>query len=185
MFNSPVGSGECRVSAASGDVAVEHAEELHVRSASGDVTGRTVAGDASGHAPRPGDVRLESVDGSAELSTASGDIDVNQVADEARVRSASGDVVVKVADGSVSVRTASGDVRIGVVRRGIVEVDSASGDVEVGVADGIAAWLDVQAMSGRVSSTLEATDTPGDDTETVSIHAQTLSGDIILRRAPN
>jgi hypothetical protein len=72
-----------------------------------------------------------------------------------------------------------------VVRRGIVEVDTASGDVEVGIATGTAAWLDVQALSGRVSSTLEATDTPGHDAETVTIHAHTLSGDITLRRAPN
>jgi DUF4097 and DUF4098 domain-containing protein YvlB len=172
------------VASASGDVAVEHADELQVRSASGDVTGRSIGGNTS-VTTASGDVRLESVDGSAELSTASGDIDVNRVADEARVRSASGDVVIKVAGGSVNVRTASGDVRIGVVRRGIVEIDTASGDVEVGVAAGTAAWLDVQAISGRVSSALEATDTPSDDAETVSIHAHTLSGDITLRRAPN
>jgi DUF4097 and DUF4098 domain-containing protein YvlB len=176
--------GRSSVNTASGDVAVEHAEELHVRTASGDVSGRKVAGDTE-VTTASGDVRIESVDGAAELSSASGDIEVNQVGDEARVRSASGDVVIKAAGGSVNVRTASGDVRLDVVRRGIVEVDTASGDVEVGIATGTAAWLDVQALSGRVSSTLEATDTPGDDAETVTIHAHTLSGDITLRRAPN
>jgi DUF4097 and DUF4098 domain-containing protein YvlB len=174
--------GRVSVSAASGDVAVEHAEELHVRTASGDVTGRKIAGDTE-VTTASGDVRLESVQGSAEFSTASGDIDVGHVADETRARSASGDVNVKVVGGSVSVRTASGDVRVGVVRRGIVEIDSASGDVEVGVPTGTAAWLDVQALSGRVTSALEPTGTPGDDADTVSIHAHTLSGDISLRRA--
>jgi DUF4097 and DUF4098 domain-containing protein YvlB len=176
--------GRVAVNSASGDVAAEHAEELRVRSASGDVTGRAVGGDASVNTAS-GDLRLESIDGSAELATASGDIDVGRVAGDARVRSASGDVVIKAADASVGVRTASGDIRIDVLRRGNVEIDTASGDVELGVATGTAAWLDVQALSGRVSSTLEPTDTPGDDTETVSIHAHTLSGDIDLRRAPN
>ena len=99
------------------------------------------------------------------------------------MRSASGDVAVREADGSVNVRTASGDVRIESVRRGTVEIDSASGDVDVAVAVGTAAWLDVQALSGSVSSSLDPTDAPGDDAETVSIHAHTLSGDIRIRRA--
>ena len=132
-----------------------------------------------------GDLRVDSIGGSAELATASGDVDVNHVAGDARIRSASGDVEVRAADGSVSVRTASGDIRIGVVRRGVVEIDSASGDVAVGVATGTAAWLDVQALSGGVSSSLEPSDSPGDDAETVSIHAHTLSGDIRVHRAPN
>jgi Putative adhesin len=176
--------GRVEVSTASGDVALEHADELHVRTASGDVTGRSVGGNASVNTAS-GDLRLESIDGSAELATASGDIDVGSVAGEARVRSASGDVVVKAADGSAGVRTASGDVRIDMIRRGSVEIDTASGDVELGVAKGTAAWLDVQALSGKVSSTLEPTDAPADDADKVSIHAHTLSGDITLHRAPN
>ena len=87
------------------------------------------------------------------------------------------------ADGSVTVRTASGDVRVGSVRRAAVEIDTASGDVEIGVAAGTAAWLDVQALSGSVSSALDAADAPDDDAETVAIHAHTLSGDVRVRRA--
>jgi Putative adhesin len=176
--------GHVEVNSASGDVALEHADELHVRTASGDVAGRSVGANASVNTAS-GDLRLESIDGSVELASASGDVEVGHVVGDARVRSASGDVVVKAADGSIGVRTASGDIRIDVLRRGSAEIDTASGDVELGVATGTAAWLDVQALSGRVSSTLEPTDTPGDDTETVSIHAHTLSGDIDLRRAPN
>ncbi len=183
-FSSSAGSGASNSALRQARFPSNTPNALHVRTASGDVTGRSVGGDASVNSAS-GDLRLESIDGSAELATASGDIDVGLVAGDARVRSASGDVVIKAAEGSVGVRTASGDVRVDVLRRGSVEIDTASGDVELGVATGTAAWLDVQALSGRVSSTLEPSDTPGDDTETVSIHAHTLSGDIDLRRAPN
>jgi hypothetical protein len=176
--------GRVSVSSASGDVAVEHADELQVRTASGDVSCQSVDGDAS-ITTASGDVRLETIAGSVELSTASGDVDVAHIVGDARVRSASGDIGLKEADGSVTVRTASGDIRVDSIRRGTTEIDSASGDVDVGIALGTAAWLDVQALSGTVSSTLDPTDAPGSDAETVSIHAHTLSGDIRVRRAPN
>ena len=176
--------GEVSVSTASGDVAIEHASALRVRTASGDVWSRSVDGNAS-VSTASGDARLDTVAGSAELSTASGDISMIHITGDARIRTASGDVGVKEADGSVTVRTASGDIGIGSVRRHAVEIDSASGDVEIGVAAGTAAWLDVQALSGSVSSSLDPADAPGDDTETVSIHAHTLSGDVLIRRAPH
>ncbi len=174
--------GAVAVSSASGDVAIEHAAQLQVRSASGDVSCQSVVGNAT-VSTASGDARLETVAGSAEFQTASGDAYLSHVGGDARLRSASGDVAVREADGSVNVRTASGDVRIESVRRGTVEIDSASGDVDVAVAVGTAAWLDVQALSGSVSSSLDPTDAPGDDAETVSIHAHTLSGDIRIRRA--
>jgi DUF4097 and DUF4098 domain-containing protein YvlB len=174
--------GLVAVSTASGDVAIEHAAELQVRTASGDVACRSVNGSASVNTAS-GDVRVDVVSGAAELATASGDVAVSHVLGDARVRSASGDVGLDRADGSVTVRTASGDVRVGSVRRAAVEIDTASGDVEIGVAAGTAAWLDVQALSGSVSSALDAADAPDDDAETVAIHAHTLSGDVRVRRA--
>jgi DUF4097 and DUF4098 domain-containing protein YvlB len=174
--------GLVAVTTASGDVAIEHAAELQVRTASGDVACRSVDGSASVNTAS-GDVRVDVVSGSAELATASGDVAVSHVLGDARVRSASGDVGLDRADGSVTVRTASGDVRVGSVRRAAVEIDTASGDVEIGVAAGTAAWLDVQALSGSVSSALDAADAPDDDAETVAIHAHTLSGDVRVRRA--
>lgn len=176
--------GRAAVSSASGDVAIEHAGELQVRTASGDVSCRSVGGNAS-VSTASGDAHLGTIAGSAELSTASGDVDVTQIAGDARARSASGDIGLREAGGSVTARTASGDIRIDSIRRGSAEIDSASGDVDLGVALGTAAWLDVQALSGTVSSTLDPADAPGDDAETVSIHAHTLSGDIRVRRATN
>ena len=174
--------GLVAVSTASGDVAIEHAAELQVRTASGDVACRSVDGSASVNTAS-GDVRVDVVSGSAELATASGDVSVSHVLGDARVRSASGDVGPREG-------RRFGDRADGVWRRPCrlrparaVEIDTASGDVEIGVAAGTAAWLDVQALSGSVSSALDAADAPDDDAETVAIHAHTLSGDVRVRRA--
>jgi hypothetical protein len=175
--------GRVEISSASGDVAIEHAAELSARTASGDLACRSVGGGAT-VTTASGDTRVETIGGSAQLSTASGDVSVDRVDGDTRVRTASGDVGVGRAGGSVTARTASGDVRVGSVTTGTVQIDSASGDVEIGVVAGTAAWLDVQSLSGTVSSSLDATDAPGDQADTVSIHAHTLSGDVHIRRAP-
>jgi DUF4097 and DUF4098 domain-containing protein YvlB len=176
--------GRVSITTASGDMSVGHAAELSARTASGDLACRSVGGDAT-VTTASGDARLDAVAGSAQVSTASGDVAVGRVDGDARVRTASGDVGLNHTGGSVSARTASGDVRVASVRSGTVQIDSASGDVEIGVATGTAAWLDVQSLSGSVSSDLDAADAPGDDAATVSIHAHTLSGDVHVRRAPN
>src|SRR5262245_56847475 len=176
--------GRVAVSTASGDVSIGHVAELSARTASGDLACRSVGGDAN-VTTASGDARLDDVAGSAQLSSASGDVAIGRVQGDARVRTASGDVGLGRTGGSISARTASGDVRVGSVRTGTVQIDSASGDVEIGVAAGTAAWLDVQSLSGSVSSALDASDAPGDETDTVSIHAHTLSGDVHIRRATN
>jgi DUF4097 and DUF4098 domain-containing protein YvlB len=174
--------GRTAVTTASGDIVAEYAEELNARTASGDVSCRQVGG-AAVATTASGDIRLGSVGGSAEVATASGDIDVPAAEGDVKARSASGDVVLGQIGGSVAVRTASGDTRVRSVRRGTVEINAASGDIEVGVAAGVAAWLDVQSLSGDLSSALEPTDAPGDGADTVTIHAHSLSGDVRVRRA--
>jgi putative adhesin len=174
--------GRVAVDAASGDIVIDHAAELAVRTASGDVTCNSVAGDGS-VSSASGDAHVRSIAGSGELSTASGDVRVDRVDGDIRVRSASGDIGLGRVGGSATARTASGDVRIASVRRGDVDVDSKSGDVEIGVPFGTAAWLDVSSVSGSVSSALDASDAPGDEVERVTIRARSISGDVRLRRA--
>ena len=174
--------GRVAVSTASGDVSIEHAAELQVTHAPvAIVSCRSVAGDAT-VTTASGDARLDAV---VRIGGAVHRLGRRDRRSRRRRRTGADPPpamsVIGHADGSVTVRTASGDVRVDSVRRGTVEIDSASGDVEIGVAAGTAAWLDVQALSGSVSSSLDPTDAPGDDAETVSIHAHTLSGDV---RAP-
>lgn len=174
--------GGVDVNSASGDVRVDHADTLTVSTASGDIWADMVAGDARVKTAS-GEVRFSDVGGSADASTASGDMQLKRVGGDVALRSASGDASVGPVGGSLTAKTASGDIRIESVAIGTVEIDSASGDVLVGVADGTAAWLEVQSLSGDVHSELEASEAPADDAPTVTVRARTLSGDITIRRA--
>lgn len=131
-----------------------------------------------------GDVQFDQVDGQAKINTASGDVELARVG-SARVNSASGDVRVDDSSGSIEVNTASGDVLLRRVAEGDVKVHSASGDVEVGIARGSRVWVDAQSLSGETSSELELESGPAGDDEgpLVELRAQTMSGDISIRRA--
>ncbi len=174
--------GDTDVNTASGDIQFEHVGSLTASSASGDVRGDAVTRDAKIKSAS-GDVRVDGIGGTADATTASGDLLLPAVGGDAHVRTASGDASLGVVRGSVSAKTASGDIRIESVQEGTVQVDSASGDVWVGIAHGTAAWLEVQSLSGDVTSELEGTDAPDDDAPTVTIRARTLSGDVAIRRA--
>jgi hypothetical protein len=130
------------------------------------------------------DVEFDQVDGEAKVNTASGDVELRR-ASSARLNSASGDIRVDEAAGSLEVNTASGDVQIRKVSEGNVKIHSASGDVEVGIAKGSRLWVDAQSLSGDTSSELELEPAPAADDEgpLVELRAQTMSGDISVRRA--
>lgn len=131
-----------------------------------------------------GDVEFDQVDGEAKVNTASGDIELRRVS-SARLNSASGDVRVDESSRSVEVNTASGDIQIRKVVEGNVKAHSASGDIEVGIARGSRLWVDAQSLSGDTSSELELEPAPAADDEgpLVELRAQTMSGDISVRRA--
>jgi len=175
--------GETDVNSASGDVRFDHVASLTATTASGEVRGDAVTGDAKVKSASAG-VRVDWIGGTADAMTASGDLILPAVGRDAHVRTASGDVALGVIGGSVTAKTASGDMRIESVREGRVEVDSASGDLWVGIAQGTAAWLEVQSLSGDVTSELQGADAPDDDAPTVTVRARTLSGDVAIRRAP-
>ena len=79
-------------------------------------------------------------------------------------------------------RWAIGVIVIAVIA-GTTQIDSASGDIWLGVAPGTTAWLEVQSLSGDVTSELQSAGAPDEDAPTVSIQARTLSGDVAIRRA--
>ncbi|MFI6319386.1 DUF4097 family beta strand repeat-containing protein [Nonomuraea sp. NPDC050556] len=149
---------------AAGDIRVEHAAHVRVKSASGDVV-------------------CDVIDGEGVVESTSGDVRVGSVRDALDVRSASGDVVVREALGDVTGKTVSGDLEFGSVARGRMTLNSASGDITVGVAQGPAVWLDVSSLSGKTISRLERSGQPGEGEETVEISARSLSGDITITRA--
>jgi DUF4097 and DUF4098 domain-containing protein YvlB len=157
---------------------------LEAKAASGDVDFDDVAGEATVEAAS-GDVRVASVSGNADISTASGDVKLGRVGGELSARAASGDVSVDEAGSTVKVRTASGDQRIGGVVAGSVELQSMSGDIKVGIRQGSNVWVDARAMSGDLNSEVELGDEPPEaDAPLVELRAASMSGDIVVVRAP-
>jgi hypothetical protein len=174
--------GAVETKSASGDVEIDHAATLSVQTASGDILVREADGDAR-LGTASGDISLFDVSGSAQLSTASGDVYVGHAVGDLGVKAASGDTAIDAADASVTVKSASGDAELRRVRTGTVTLETASGDVGVGIAEGTAAWLDVQSLTGEVRSSLDNADGPVEGGETVRVRARTISGDVSITRA--
>ena len=175
--------GAVDVTTASGDVALERAASFALVAASADVVGRQVDADASVKTTS-GDVHLGSVGGDGHLAVASGDLEVESIDGSVDFKAASGDVEIGRVGRSVTGRTASGDVRVRSVGSGTVEADErASGDITIGIAAGVTAWLELQSITGDVSSALDDSAAPDAGDATVTVTARTLSGDIRIVRA--
>jgi len=167
---------------ASGDVEIEHAEVLSIKTASGDVVARHADGDAT-LGTASGEIWLVEVGGDAQLSSASGDVHVGHARGDVGIKTASGDALVDDVEGSVTAKTASGDAELRRVRRGTVAFDTASGDLSIGIAEGTAAWLDVQSLTGNVQTSLDDAEGPVEGGDTVRVRARTISGDVSITRA--
>jgi DUF4097 and DUF4098 domain-containing protein YvlB len=160
-----------------------HGSAVRARLASADITGRgtfcAVEVDAAS-----GDVAFDDIAAQGRINTASGDVELRRVG-SAKVNSASGDVRIDESAAAVEVNTASGDIELRSVTAGEVKLHSASGDVEVGIAKGSRLWVDAQSLSGDTSSELELEAAPSGEEEgpLVELNAQTMSGDISVRRA--
>lgn len=174
---------EADVKTGSGDVRLDTVVgETSVQSGSGDVEIER-AGSATRLQSGSGDVRLRAAEGSVNAATGSGDVSIDEVAGPLRANSGSGDLKVDDARGDVQLNTASGDQFLGRVAAGRVRSNAASGDIHIGVADGTAAWLSVNSLSGSVHSELDGAAPPEEDEDTVEIRVNTVSGDITLVRA--
>ena len=175
--------GDCRYRTGAGDIQIEEAGAVRLRSAAGDVT----VGRATGH---------------CDVTTASGAIAprdrrrpgrreerqrrhrIGDVGGDVRVGAANGKITIGRAGATVTVKTAYGDIRLGEVGPGLVSAQTAFGKIDVGVRDGVAAWLDVHTAFGRVDNGLAAADRPAAGEEVVEIKARTAYGDVtVLRRS--
>jgi DUF4097 and DUF4098 domain-containing protein YvlB len=109
--------GECRYSTGAGDIQIEEAGTLRLRSAAGDVA----VGRAAGH---------------CDVSTASGAIRLGTVDGTLVVKNANGDIrLAEVGPGAVSAQTAFGKIDVG-VREGVaawLDLQTALGRVDNGL----------------------------------------------------
>ena len=156
--------GDVTVTGASGDLAVEEASEVELRSASGDV-------------------RVGTVHGAAYVRSASADVRIGRVGGALRVRGGSGNVTVEHAADAV-ISTASGDVTVVSATGETVQVRTASGDVSVGVPPGLRVWLELHSVSGRITSHLDDDiDDTGDARPDLTLNLESVSGDLLIGRA--
>jgi hypothetical protein len=174
--------GECSFGIGAGDIHLEEAGRVQLKTGVGDVT----VGRAVGHIVvtcGTGAVRIDGVEGTAVVKNANGDTCIGEVTGDLRVASANGSISVDRSPMTVAAKTARGDVRLGEVAGGDVRAETAYGQVEVGIRDGVAAWLDLDTRFGTVHNDLGPTDAPAPGDDTVEVRARTAFGDITVRRA--
>jgi len=173
--------GDCRIKTGLGQIRLDEAHTLSLKSGAGDIGVEHATGDAEVTAGS-GDVRLRALDRSAHVKNSNGDTWVGAARGDLRINAANGSVAVDLAHASVVAKSANGDVRLGEVVRGSVVLETQIGDLEVGIREGTAAWLDVSAAAGKVHTALDAADAPDPSAETVEVRARTSLGSIVIRR---
>ena len=173
--------GDCRVKTGIGQIRLDQAGAVSLKTGIGDIVVGHAAGDAEVTAGS-GDVRLHELDTSAVIKNSNGDTWVGTVGGDARLGAANGSIAIDAAHGSVVAKSANGDVRLGEAARGSVVLETSLGDVEIGIAEGTAAWLDVRAAAGRVHNELEAAEGPGPSAETLEVRARTSAGNVMISR---
>ena len=173
--------GECRYRSGAGDIRIDEAGDVSLKTSAGDIT----VGRAAGHcdiATASGGLRLGTIDGPAAIRNANGDTEIGEITGDLRVSAANGKVSVDRASATVAIKTANGDIRLGEVVRGAVVAQTAYGRIDVGIRDGVAAWLDLNTAFGTVRSDLDAADRPAPGEDVVELKARTAYGDITIRR---
>jgi len=174
--------GECRYKVGAGDIQLDQAGPVQLKSGGGDISVDRAVGDAQ-ITTGSGAVVIGSIDGAAVVKNSNGDTRIEEVTGDARVKAANGRIFIDRANAAVTAKTANGDVRLGEVARGAVVAETAFGTVEVAVRDGVPAWLDLNTRFGNVQNDLEATDRPEPGEDAVDVRARTSFGDITVRRS--
>jgi hypothetical protein len=175
--------GEFRFKTGAGDLDVEQAGSVHIRTGAGDVSVGHAAGDLNA-STGTGVIRVDAVDGSAVIKSSNRETWVGSVGGELRIKAANGSISVDQARATVTVKTANGDIHLGEVTAGAVVAETAAGKIDVGIRPGVAAWLDLDTGFGRVNNELADSERPAAGEETVEVRARTSYGDISIRRAP-
>lgn len=186
--NSPMGDytaegplGECRIKNSFGNIRIEEATVVDLRTGYGDIRVDRAVGDAEIHGA--GRVDIGEIEGSATVKNGNGETVIGEITGPLTANASNGRITIGVAHSSVDARSANGTVGVKQVARGVINLQTAVGDIEIGIRESTAAWLDVHSKFGTFRNQLTAADNPGASEETVEIHARTNVGDIVIRRA--
>jgi hypothetical protein len=175
--------GDLEIKTGMGDVRVDQAGSVKIRTGFGEVVLGEVEGDAD---VKTGSGRIDigSIEGSATVKNSSGETRIGEVEGRAQLQNANGTIQVDRARSHVTAKTALGDVRLGLLSRGATEAKTACGQIDIGVVHGVAAWLDLSTGFGRVHNELEDSGHPSVDAQTIEVRAHTGAGDINIYRVP-
>jgi DUF4097 and DUF4098 domain-containing protein YvlB len=157
---------------------------LRLETSIGDVVVRgKLVGDIEGETSA-GDIRIDDVDGSADMRTSGGDIQTGKISGKATLTTSGGEIEVASATGDLSLKSSGGDLRVGNVGKSL-RAKTAGGDITIGDVGGEA---DVSTAGGNVRmgkvSAQATLSTAGGDIElnggTGKIRASTSGGNIQL-----
>jgi Toastrack DUF4097 len=165
-----------------GHVQFDEAATVSVTTATGNVLGNRITGNAT-ITTASGRLHVGELADRGVLNNSNGITVVGAARGPVKVRSANGDITVEEAANDVEAKTANGAVRVFDVVRGSLTLETAMGEIEVGVHEGSAAWLDVKTKFGLVRNEMSASGAPADRADKVEIHANTAFGDVTVRRA--
>ncbi|HEY4459747.1 MAG TPA: DUF4097 family beta strand repeat-containing protein [Pseudonocardiaceae bacterium] len=174
--------GQCDIKASVGDIQLDKAGPLDLRTSGGNITVDEVVSRAN-ISTSTGIVRIREIDGSAVIKNSNGDSVIREAAGDLQISAANGNITVERPQGSVNAKTANGNIRIGDATRGTVQLQTSVGEVEIGIHPGTAAWLDVSARHGSVQNLMATVEAPEDTSETVQVYARNAFGNIIIRHA--
>ncbi|GAA3643087.1 DUF4097 family beta strand repeat-containing protein [Nonomuraea antimicrobica] len=174
--------GEVTITTSYGDIRIEQADRLRLKSTHGDITVTRACGHAEVTTTHGG-IHIGELKGTATVKTSHGDVRLGEVTGELRLNSAHGDITVNRALAGVAAKTAYGSVEIREVVSGSVVMETTGGGLDLGIREGTAAWLDVSSQYGTVTVSLDAGDAPGETDRVVEARAHTTYGDILVRRS--
>lgn len=174
--------GDCRVKTATGNLQFQQVRAFDGTTSAGDITVEAIAGTAE-LSSSTGQIRVGHLGGTATVKASNGRVLIGEVVGDLVVKSANGDVAVDIARANVSASTANGDVLVNDLVRGRASLKTGCGKIAVGIHSGTAAKLDLGSSFGRVNNSIPVADGPGTATDTLDLYAHTGLGDIDIRRA--
>jgi DUF4097 and DUF4098 domain-containing protein YvlB len=174
--------GECRYKTGVGDIRIEQAGPVELKTGSGNISVEHAVGRAA-ITTGSGALRIGTIDGPAVIKNSNGHTHIDGVTGDLRVNAANGTITVDQAEAGVEARTANGDVRLGELARGTALVQTAYGQVDVGIRQGVVAWLDLVTGFGSVQNDLNAAEGPTSGEDAVEVRARTAFGDISIHRS--
>lgn len=154
--------GRLEVATSSGDIRFDEVRRLQAKTASGNIRGRAVAGEARG-------------------VSASGDIRIGSLGERGSLSTASGDVRIDTSEATLAAASVSGDIRVERLEGPELRAKSMSGRVRLGIPRGTRLDLDANTFSGKVRLP-DPDPRPAPTVRDVTVRVRLVSGDLKIVR---